>query len=122
MHYQEIMNKEASNIGEINLYLEGVFGKAYQQSAYLFVKNVADFKLSGKFIKAISQPVVSIGFPKSSLIKLFDKNHIEKIDEKSICIKGYKLDLSQYNEWFEKRPVLKEKNNKEVYSGILMRA
>ena len=55
MHYQEITNKEAANSGEINLYLEGIFWKAYQQSAYLFVKNLADFKLSGKFIKAISQ-------------------------------------------------------------------
>ena len=87
MHYQEITNKEAANSGEINLYLEGIFWKAYQQSAYLFVKNVVDFKLSGKFIKAISQPVVSIGFPKSSLIKLFDKNHIEKIDEKKYLYK-----------------------------------
>jgi len=34
--------------------------------------------------------------------------------KKSICIKGYELDLSQYNEWFEKIPVLKEKGNERM--------
>ena len=38
MHYQEITNKEAANSGEINLYLEGIFWKAYQQVSLSFYR------------------------------------------------------------------------------------
>jgi hypothetical protein len=50
MSIDNIIKSEAINDGAIHLYLEGMFWKAYQQSAYLFVKNVVAFKVIRKFI------------------------------------------------------------------------
>jgi len=55
-----------NNLNEVNLYLEGVFWIAYEQSAYYFWK-LKGYKPTKKFVKVVGQEVVSVGFPNAAL-------------------------------------------------------
>lgn len=48
------------------LYREGGFYRAYEWSAWLFVRHVSDFKVTCRMIKSLEQPVSFIGFPLTS--------------------------------------------------------
>jgi len=50
MSIQEITTIEDQNTGEIRLHKEGIFWKAYQQSAYLFTREVKVFKVYRKWV------------------------------------------------------------------------
>ncbi|MCQ2375386.1 MAG: hypothetical protein MJ069_05770 [Salinivirgaceae bacterium] len=45
------------------VYREGGFYRAYEWSAWLFVRHVSDFKVTCRMIKLLDQPVSFIGFP-----------------------------------------------------------
>lgn len=47
----EILRNESSNTGTIYFYREGVFYKAYERSAYLFVKYVKPFQVKKRMVK-----------------------------------------------------------------------
>ena len=52
-----------------NIYLhnEGLFWRAYEYSAYAFVKNIKQYNAKKKFIKIVDSDIVFIGFPDSTL-------------------------------------------------------
>ena len=60
---------EDANPGQIYLYSEGAFYKAYQKSAWLLCTRVHPFKVSARLLKGLDGPLLSVGFPKSSLDK-----------------------------------------------------
>jgi hypothetical protein len=62
MKIKEILEIESNNGGVINLFLEGIFWKAYEQSAYLFSANVEAFAINKKMIKNVQKEIVSLGF------------------------------------------------------------
>ncbi|MDC2175184.1 hypothetical protein PO073_24680 [Bacteroides thetaiotaomicron] len=102
----EILNREELLKPCIYLYKEGVFWKAYQYSAYRVVQRHASFKLKKKFVKAVSCEIVSLGFPDTTLERMFDKQEIETINEKMISIPCGELDKQAYKEWFDNLPLL----------------
>ena len=65
----EICAIEDANPGQVNLYPEGSFYKAYQISAWLLCTKVHPFKVSARPLKGLEGQLVSIGFPQSSLDK-----------------------------------------------------
>ena len=65
----EICAIEDSNPGVIYLYPEGAFYKAYQKSAWLLCTRVHPFKVSVRPLKGLTGPLLSVGFPMSSLDK-----------------------------------------------------
>ncbi|MDR3350667.1 MAG: four helix bundle protein [Prevotellaceae bacterium] len=76
MTKQEIINfEQAANGATITLVKEGLFWRAYEQSAYLFTKLFwPDLKVNGGFVKAAGQEVYYVGFPDASLQgKVLDK-------------------------------------------------
>lgn len=104
----DILSIENSNISEIHLYQEGIFWRAYNQSAYLFIQFCdKDFKLSKRFVKLVQQEVLSIGFPASSLDKYLSQCEYEYLDNKHIFISdsGYSLDGDSYFSWFSNIPL-----------------
>ena len=66
----EICAIEDTNPGQVNLYPEGAFYKAYQQSAWLLCSRVHPFKVSARSLKGLGVPLLSVGFPQSSLYKI----------------------------------------------------
>ena len=53
------LSVELNNSGTLYFYREGVFYKAYEQSAYLFVKYVKPFQVKKRFVKSVKQEVAS---------------------------------------------------------------
>ena len=60
---------EDANPGQVYLYPEGSFYKAYQKSARLLCTRVHPFKVSARPLKGLEGPLLSVGFPQSSLNK-----------------------------------------------------
>lgn len=68
----------------IQFYSEGIFYKAYQQSAWLACLLLNRFTVKKKFIKKAGQDVISIGFPKTSLSKWAAGRRIDVSDDKAV--------------------------------------
>ena len=65
----EICALEDATPGQVYLYSEGAFYKAYQQSAWLLCTRVYPFKVSVRPLKGLSGLLLSVGFPQTSLNK-----------------------------------------------------
>lgn len=64
---KEILETERNNRDKIYLYREGLFYKAYEHSAYLWVHNVCEYEVRCRYVKIVNQNVISIGFPQNAL-------------------------------------------------------
>jgi short-subunit dehydrogenase len=53
----------------VTFFKEGLFYKCYNEDVMVFVKNVKEYKVSGKFVKSVGADVYSIGFPVSEVEK-----------------------------------------------------
>ncbi|MBD8347735.1 hypothetical protein [Dysgonomonas sp. HGC4] len=107
----EILAKGALLEPWIFLYREGIFWKAYQQSAYRVLQRKPGFRLKKKFVKAVSCEVVSLGFPDETLERIFNTEEIENAGEKMICIQDNDIDMQAYREWFDAVPLSEQKEN-----------
>ena len=80
MTYKERIDKEDRNHNCLILYKEGIFFKAYEQSAYVFHTRIAPFQLKVKTLKDVEQPYITLGFPQSqqekylSGLKIIEEN------------------------------------------------
>lgn len=70
MEISAILTLETNTPSGIHLHLEGIFWKAYEQSAWRFVRHVRPYLLAKKHIKTVGQDVVSLGFPSIALEKV----------------------------------------------------
>lgn len=97
-----ILSFEATNLSSIHLHQDGIFWRAYERSAYLFVEHTkSQYKLTKRYIKLVNQSVVSLGFPLDSLSKNFSESDITYIDPKHICITltDNELEFDTYTAW-----------------------
>lgn len=65
MKIQDILNTEDNK--NIYLHKEGLFWRAYEYSAFAFVKNLKPYHGKKKFIKKVGSEIAYIGFPDSVL-------------------------------------------------------
>lgn len=96
---------ETVNTGVVHLWLEGMFWKAYERSAYIFCHRVNDYKPYKKWIKAVGGEVVAIGFPSKAFDRMVDGRVVEYIDEKHCLLTGFSVDaqeLKGFQEWKKK--------------------
>lgn len=70
MKVQEILKIEKDNRTSIFLFKEGFFWRAYERSAFRFVKNIQKYSVIKRYIKCVKQDVVFIGFPLDNLDKI----------------------------------------------------
>lgn len=87
MTHKEILQRESSNTDLIHLYKEGLFWKAYEQSAYLFVNSITSYKVKSKYDKKTRQDIIYIGLPQISLERAKEKYTVIRSDDKEITIK-----------------------------------
>lgn len=98
---QEILRTESENSNKIHFYREGVFYKAYEQSAYLFVTHVKPFMVKKQFVKSVKREVVSIGFPTNSIHNYFESGTIvEKENEAEVVIDNC-MTTADFEKWRE---------------------
>lgn len=96
---------ETVNTGVVHLWLEGMFWKAYERSAYIFVCRINGYKPYKKWIKAVGGEVVAIGFPAKAFDKLVEGRVVEYVDEKHCLLTGFTVDaqeLKNFQEWKKK--------------------
>lgn len=98
---QEILKTESENTDKIHFYREGVFYKAYEKSAYLFVTHVKPFMVKKLFVKSVNQEVVSIGFPTNSLRNYFEADKIQEKDNEAEVPLDVAVNLSDFESWRE---------------------
>lgn len=107
----EILQNESTNPRTIYFYREGVFYKAYERSAYLFVKYAKTFQVKKRVVKSVRQEVVSIGFPTNSLVNYFQP---DKIKEKgNVAQVGLEkdIDLDEFQLWKNTIPLHSEETS-----------
>ena len=56
----------------IFLHNEGLFWRAYEYSAFAFIKSIKQYNAKKKFIKIVDSNIVFIGFPDSTLPNILD--------------------------------------------------
>jgi hypothetical protein len=112
-----------SDAFHVNIYKEGVFWVAYEQSAYYFWLQKG-YKPTKKFVKSIGQEIASIGFPQNALHT--SCNCLIERDEANmkIFLTEEAIDRNAFEEWKTQIPVYnalrtKEKQvEKEINDGL----
>jgi hypothetical protein len=124
---QEIIYIEDRNKGEIHLHKEGPFWKAYQQSAYLIIREVKTFNVSKKMEAAIGREVVSLSIPQNALNKYFSKEQLTEIKvfetrndtlrvlEEHLLIPNYSLQKEDYQQWLKSIPFVFENTPQNIF-------
>lgn len=101
----DILNKlryESENANVVHLWLEGMFWKAYERSAYLFVRRISGYKPYKKFVRSVGGEVVAIGFPSKAIEKLLEGRSVEYVDNKHYILNGFTVDaqeLKNFQSW-----------------------
>lgn len=62
---------------EIRLYREGIFYVAYERSAWLFYTLLHAYTVKKRYVKSVSDYVVSVGFPMAVLDKVAASRRVE---------------------------------------------
>ncbi|GHT51369.1 hypothetical protein FACS189440_20290 [Bacteroidia bacterium] len=95
-----------SDAFHVNIYKEGAFWIAYEQSAYFFYVQKG-YKPTKKFIKCIGQEVVSIGFPENALVGAKHLSPLPERDEAGVktFLLEYAIDMNDFADWKEQIPV-----------------
>lgn len=71
----------------IHLFREGMFWKAYEDSAYLFIKHIREYKPVKKTVKSLKMAVVSVGFPENVLENMLqDVEIVSRVED--YCVIG----------------------------------
>ena len=86
MTQKEIIDIEQDNTGYINLYLEGTFYKAYEQSAFAFCTRIKAYNVLRKESKTLGRDILYVGFPQSTLDKVLNRQMFTRVDEKTVRV------------------------------------
>ena len=100
MTYKERIDKEDRNHNCLILYKEGIFFKAYEQSAYAFHTRIQPFQLKVKTLKDVERPYITLGFPQSQREKyLSDLKVIEENPEYLIAELSEPINKDAFVSW-----------------------
>lgn len=114
MKIEEILKLEQNNCECIILHHEGLFWRAYEQSAYRFVKHIKQYQITKKYIKSVKSDIVYCGFPQNALndiLQLSGNRNIKK-EEKQIVINGFEPDKDGFENWKSTVPVQLSESSK----------
>ncbi len=116
MKVQDILKIEESNRSSIFLFKEGFFWRAYERSAFRFVKNIQGYSVIKRYVKCVKQDVVFIGFPLDNLDKIIKvcengQRYQFKQKEEGILEIGSFTDAENYEIWKEGLKEVKQKND-----------
>ena len=97
MTTKDIIDYEDSNKNTIRIYKEGLFGKAYERSAFLLCR-MKPLKPTIKFIKKVNRSVISVGLPFDKALELIRSEETE-IHEKIATYKTIQISQLPTNEF-----------------------
>lgn len=103
--------------GRILLFREGMFWKAYQEAAYLFVTNVKPYQINKNYVKKVGIDVFSLGFPIPSTAKILSGVSYKEDGERIWICMDSKFDEADYMQWRENvnvQPTVSRKPSSET--------
>lgn len=106
MTLQEIIAAENCNTDRIYLYPEGVFWKAYERSAFAFVRRISRYKITKRFIKYLDTEIVSLGFPDTSRTRVLGDRPVQTGPYGMLVLDGGTIDPVAYVRWKEAIPLV----------------
>ena len=105
MTVKEILEIEDANTGSINLFKEGICWRVYEKSAWRFVKNIREYRVLRKYVKAVKQDIAYLAFPESALPEILltvekrhASSHTVRKSEIFVEIQGF-TDTIGFEEW-----------------------
>ncbi len=99
---KDIIAKEDTSVNIIKLYKEGIFYKAYEYSAYLFVQQIRSYQVKRKYSLQLKRDLVSIGFPVASFSSLELPENSSLLETEfglELKLSEESLDLSAFELW-----------------------
>lgn len=100
MKITDILIHETPGNTDIYLHREGLFWKAYEYSAFLFIQTVRVYNPQKKWMKGLGREVVSLGFPDSVLQEILQGRTTEQTGDKRWVIKGTEpVSEEAFEEW-----------------------
>lgn len=123
MQIKEILAIEEKNKSDIHLHKDGLFWRAYDVSAYQFVKYFRQFKLTKKRMKTVQKELVYLGFPESTFVVLIEEAERSSYDirrsEQHIAIMGLPAIMgNDYEEWFDALSVTTKKQKEHFGKNL----
>ena len=106
MTQKEIIDIEQANTGFINLYLEGTFYKAYEQSAFAFCTRIKAYNILRKESKTLGRDILYVGFPQTTLDKVLGNQMFTRVDEKTVRVTlSRPIDENEFLVWRDAQEV-----------------
>ena len=100
MNLKEKLEAELQDEPLVFLYMEGMFWKAYEQSAMRFTKEVKAYRLQKRFVKTVNSEIVSMGFPNGSLLDVLKGRDFTKVNDKQISFRvETAFTAAEFEEW-----------------------
>ncbi|PRQ85003.1 hypothetical protein [Elizabethkingia anophelis] len=99
MKLSDIISRE--NYHSIQLYKQGVFWVAYEQSAYSIWEHKG-YRVNKKYIKSLKRDVVSLGFPASVLDeigKIYKQDKLKSSSEYKLYMLSQELNKTLFLRW-----------------------
>lgn len=95
---------------EIHIFVEGMFAKLYNESAYLFTTYIRQYRVNITTSKSLNSEYYSLGFPQNMIKHFLSDCEIITIEDNYFVVKADKFlfDKEKYQTWCE--------NSKELYS------
>ena len=105
MTVKEILEIENANTGCINLFKEEICWRVSEKSALRFIKNIREYRVFRKYVKAVKQDIAYLVVPESTLPEILltvkkrhATSHTERKSEIFIEIQGF-TDTDGFEEW-----------------------
>ena len=99
MTVKEIIQIENGNRNTIILLREGIFWRAYEKSAYAFSMQVHPYKPTRKWVIAVKQDVVSLGFPVSAAENVLNGCKVLMRQEARLVLAASPIDPDGFEVW-----------------------
>lgn len=104
MTVKEIIQIENGNRNTIILLREGIFWRAYEKSAYAFFIQVHPYKPTRKWVIAVKQDVVSLGFPVSAAENVLNGCKVLMRQEARLVLAASPIDPDGFEVWKQTVP------------------
>ena len=104
MTVKEIIQIENGNRNTIILLREGIFWRAYEKSTYAFSMQVHPYKPTRKWVIAVKQDVVSLGFPVSAAENVLNGCKVLMRQEARLVLAASPIDPDGFEVWKQTVP------------------
>lgn len=99
MTIKEIIQIENGNHNTIILWREGIFWRAYEKSAYAFSMQIRPYKPTRKWVVAVKQDVISLGFPASAAETVLDAHQVLLQQDNRLVLAASPITAEDFENW-----------------------